>query len=165
MILEKPVIANQLTLPRTKTIIRRLARTFQVKVQFESDNLTPNHAACAGREIYFGIFDTPELMLAAFLHELGHIKCTSPLKQKVWESKLVNELRCWSIAHELAWKYRIVISDEAWAWGTTQALNSSYYLDNEKGKTVRRKRNQMFKKLENLSGFFRTGNFLKEGPQ
>lgn len=55
------------------TNIQDLAAAYNVSVSRDTVNTTINEGASAGRDIYLGNFDDPDLELVAFFHELGHV--------------------------------------------------------------------------------------------
>ena len=52
--------------------LKSIAIKYNVPVQRDIENCGDNCGACAGRVIYLGRFDDPEIEIIAFFHELGH---------------------------------------------------------------------------------------------
>jgi len=71
-------------------------------------------------DIWVGIFEDPELMLAGFFHELGHLFDTveygkSDIPDEDW--KYENEKRAWKIGFEKAEEFGIEFGKKAKKWG------------------------------------------------
>lgn len=49
-----------------------ISKKYKVEVIRDEENCEFNHGGCAGRRIYLGKFDDPEIEKIAFFHELGH---------------------------------------------------------------------------------------------
>jgi len=43
-----------------------------VSVKRDTENCEINEGSCAGKQIFLGQFDDPEIELVAFFHEIGH---------------------------------------------------------------------------------------------
>ena len=107
---------SELEAPQTE--IERLADKYGVKLVSAEENARANgeyrnNMASAGSTIFLNAFDDPELELAAFFHELGHIELErSPyFHQKVTFCKISQEALAWEIGFSLAmaegynWEY------------------------------------------------------------
>lgn len=142
--------------------IQDLAIKYKVNVKFDCPDTGHNHGACAGKDIFLGTFDNPEIMMAAFLHELGHIKTNVSMKRWLWRgSYILREFKAWDKAMDLAWKNKIALDDNIWAWGYTQALTYAFWYENERDLTLRITRNRMQVKLKSLAEFWSSQHFLK----
>ena len=98
-----------LEIPET---IKKLAEEYGVSVSRDIENCNPNQGAIAGKEIWLGRFDDPEIEVVAFFHELGHVMSGKVLKRGrtltklsgeglAWEPGLGLELGCWRLVEIL----------------------------------------------------------------
>ncbi len=73
-----------------------------------------NRSVIAGcDEIYLGIFDDEELMIASFFHEIGHVV-------NMKNNKLNSESVAWLNGFKVAKKYGYVFSVNAYVWAIEQ---------------------------------------------
>lgn len=83
--------------------IKELAEKYNVKLEDAFDVCSQNNAASCGCKIYFGEFDDPELKLAAFFHELGHIEFNRKFPDdKFYMSTISKEGMAWELGFLLA---------------------------------------------------------------
>jgi len=94
------------------TSIQELAATYGVSVSRHTVDTVVNEGCSAGRDIYLGKSDDPDLELIAFFHELGHVLSEERVcKRGCALSILSGEGLAWELGlgiafeHGYEWKY------------------------------------------------------------
>lgn len=91
--------------------LQALAHKYGVTVERDNCNLHPNEGAVAGNNIWLSSFDDHQLELAAFFHELGHVRAPTITKRGMYGvvSKFSAEALAWELGLGIAW-------DEGYRW-------------------------------------------------
>lgn len=91
------------------SIIERLADKYGIVLVSAAENARMNgewrnNMACAGSTIFLNEFDDPDIELAAFFHELGHVECgRSPyFHQHTPLCKMSQESLAWEVGLSIA---------------------------------------------------------------
>ena len=88
-----------------------IAHKYNVSVIRDIEHCGNNYGASAGKEIFLGSFDDPELELVAFFHELGHTLSSTVCKGGHTMCKISGEGLAWELGlgiafeHGYEWKY------------------------------------------------------------
>jgi hypothetical protein len=86
-------------------IIIKLAHKYDVSVlrcfKFCDKN---QGASCGTDKIFLGEFDDPDIELAAFFHELGHVKAAGMSPRKHWLTVISSEAFAWELGLDLAYE-------------------------------------------------------------
>jgi hypothetical protein len=91
-------------------IISDIASEYGATLERDIENCGKNRGASAGKYIFLGEFDDPQIELIAFFHELGHV--TSDIgEREYFMTKLSQEGMAWEVGltlakkHGFAWDY------------------------------------------------------------
>lgn len=111
-------------------LMRRLAAWHGVKLTFADTYLVElngldayvNRSTHSLGEITIGLYESSELRLLSFFHELGHCVDKGP-----WDSKYEQERRAWELGYALAEKESIDFSKSARAWAMCQLRTYEMY--------------------------------------
>ena len=82
-----------------------IAKKYNVTVQRDVENCDDNYGASAGKEIWLGNFDDPEIEIVAFFHELGHTLSSTVCKRGYTMTKLSGEGLAWELGLGIAFEY------------------------------------------------------------
>jgi hypothetical protein len=100
-------------------VINRIAISYACRIFNNHPNCDTNSAASAGRDIFFGNFDDPEIKLVAFFHELGHSLMSERLRRNSSMSKISMEGTAWElglgIAQDQGYKWDYYSKELIWA--------------------------------------------------
>lgn len=92
--------------PNLKEEIIKIAKQYGVSAIRDTENCKKNNGASAGREIFLGEFEDPQIELAAFFHELGHALSNElVLKRGRVMSKISGEGVAWEIGFGMAFEH------------------------------------------------------------
>lgn len=117
---------------KTVKIIKQIAEKYGIKLHFVTIGDTNwilngkdayfNRSACAGKEIWLGVYVNKEQKIASFFHEIGH--AIDPIDWSVnanEKTKHKSELWAWEIGFKLAETYGITFTAKTKAWARRQA--------------------------------------------
>lgn len=85
------------------------------------DDIYINRSYIIGDEIYLGIYESDDLMIASFFHELGHMVDAK-------EGGYNSEIKAWLVGFKVAEKYGYKFSDKVYIWAIEQLFT---YADDE----------------------------------
>lgn len=86
--------------------IQLIAKDYNVSIQRDTENCEDNHGASAGKDIYLGNFNDPEIEIVAFFHELGHALSNKLVcKRGSTMTKLSAEGLAWELGLGIAFDY------------------------------------------------------------
>lgn len=86
-------------------IMVSIANEYNVSVIRDIDNCDKNYGSSAGKEIFLGNFDDPEIELVAFFHELGHTLSSTVCKRGYTMSKMSGEGLAWELGLGIAFEH------------------------------------------------------------
>jgi hypothetical protein len=79
-----------------------------------------NKSYVAWPELYLGIYTDPDLHLASFFHEVGHVLLPSDFAKAVDYDRMAIEAECWRLGFELAKVHKTVFPPHVHQWAATQ---------------------------------------------
>lgn len=83
-------------------VINRIAVAYACRIFDHHTDCEPNTASSAGRDLFFGVFDDPEIKLVAFFHELGHALMAERLGRTSRLSMISQEGAAWELGLGIA---------------------------------------------------------------
>ena len=86
-------------------IIIDIANEYNVSVIRDTENCDDNYGSCAGKEIFLGNFDDPEIELIAFFHELGHTLSSTVCKRGCVMTRISGEGLAWELGLGIAFEH------------------------------------------------------------
>lgn len=106
-------------------LIDKVSNFMGLKVEFISDF---NQSFLIGRDVVkLGIYNNPEFRLISFFHEAGHLLVGMDYMETYKYNKLMIEIEAWNKGLALAASLGKRFSDDAIAWGYSQALTYKNY--------------------------------------
>lgn len=86
-------------------IINDIAKKYGIPIITEHEDCNKNQGSSTGDKIFLGIFNDPEIKIAAFFHELGHILTGREMTRTHYMSNLSQEGIAWERGFHEAHKH------------------------------------------------------------
>lgn len=84
---------------------KQIAHKYNATVIRDVENCDKNSGGSAGKEIFLGEFDDPEIEIVAFFHELGHTLSSTVCKRGCVMSKISGEGLAWELGLGIAFEH------------------------------------------------------------